>query len=169
MKKLLITAACAFLLSAVLAACGSGGTDPTKVGTVTKAQSADATSSTKKNTGTTKATEAPLKDSYQVGDVVEVKGQKIIYTACGEYESSSPFTKPDDGNKFVFFEFYVENTGSGSISPSYFDFDGYADGYAVDQKYAFDGALSGSLSPGRWNVGRIYFEVPANAAEISAA
>ncbi len=168
MKKKLFTAACALFICAVLSACGISSPEPSKIGNVTKDQTPEGTTETKKAAGTPKTTEAPLKDVYHVGDIVEIKGAKIIYTASGEYVSPSAYVKPNDGNKYVFLEFYVENVGNGSVSVSDIDFSGYADGYAVDQKYAFDNSLGGSLSPGRWNLGRVYFEVPVNAAEIEA-
>ena len=113
-----------------------------------------------------KTTAAPEKDKYQVGDIIEVKGLKMVYTASGEYKTDNRYMQPAEGKKYIFAEFYIENTGNSSTSVSYFDFDGYADGYAVDQKYSFEKELSGSISKGRWNIGRIYFEVPQDAKEI---
>ena len=168
MKKKLFTAACALFICAVLSACGMiSSPAPSKIGTVTKEQAPESADGTKKSTEAPKTTEAPLKEIYQVGDIVEVKNLKMIYTACGEYVSSNSFIQPADGNKYIYLEFYVENTGNSSSGVSSFDFEAYADGYAVDRKY-FDGDMGGSLSPGRWNIGRVYFEVPANAAEIEA-
>ena len=168
LKKKLFTAACALFICAVLSACGISSPEPSKIGTVTRDETQGSTSDVKQSTATPKPTEAPLKDVYYVGDIVEVKGVKLVYTACGEYVSSNSFTKPNDGNKFVFLEFYAENVGTGTVSVSFIDFKGYADGYAVDQKYFSENAIGGSLSSGRWDFGRIYFEVPANASEIEA-
>ena len=111
-------------------------------------------------------TTAPAKDAYQVGDTVKVKDVTFVYVASGEYESDNQFMQPADGNKYVFVEFYVEYNGKGNTGVSYFDFEGYADGYSVDQKYGFDNNLSGTISAGRWNQGRLYFEVPKDAKEI---
>ncbi len=113
-------------------------------------------------------TAAPVKEAYQVGDTVTAKNVTLVYVASGEYESDNQFIQPADGNKYIFLEFYAEYNGKGSTSISSFDFEGYADGYAVDKKYSFDDELSGTLSAGRWNLGRIYFEVPQNAQEIEA-
>lgn len=168
LKKKLFTAACALFICAVLSACGISSPEPSKIGNVTKDQTPEGTAETKKAAETPKTTEAPLKDVYHVGDIVEIKGAKIIYTASGEYVSPSAYVKPNDGNKFIYLEFYVENIGSGTVSVSYFDFDAYADGYAVDQKYFDEDSLSGGLSAGRWEIGKIYFEVPVNASEIEA-
>ena len=111
-------------------------------------------------------TAAPEKAFYEVGDAVEIKDLKIIYTASGEYISESRYDQPKEGYSFIFLEFYVEYSGSGNTSVSYLNFDGYADGYAVDQKYSFDDELGGRISKGRWNIGKVYFEVPKDAKEI---
>ncbi len=172
MKKRILTAACSLFICAALCACAAVSPEPSKIGNLTQEQTAESsTSGTKKSTeaqttAAPKTTEAPVKEIYQVGDIIELKGQKMIYTASGVYTSSNSILQPADGNQFVFLEFYVENTGSSNISVSYSDFSAYADGYAVDQKYTFDDALSGSLSPGRWNLGKVYFEVPSDAAEV---
>ena len=173
MKKKLIALISALLVCSLLAACGISSPSPSKIGTVTKEQISENTSAARQSTKASeptaeKTTEATVKDIYDVGDIVEVSGRKIIYTACGEYISDSPYLQPGDGNKYIFLEFYVENVGNSSISVSYFDFDAYADGYAVDQKYFDEDALRGSLSPGRWNLGKVYFEIPADATEIEA-
>ena len=169
MKKTVSIVLAALLICSVLSACGISSNSPTpsKVGNLTAEDSSGAKQNSKAET--TKApetTQAPLKDIYQVGDVIQLKDHKIVYTASGEYVSSNVFSQPGDGNKYIYLEFYVENTGSSSVTVSYFDFDAYADGYAADQKYSFDDALSGSISPGRWNMGRVYFEVPENASDI---
>ena len=175
-KQYLFTACILFALILLTTACAAISPEPSKIGNVTKDQPAETKQSTEAaktaeapvTTEMPATAEAPAKDIYQVGDTAQVKGLKIIYTASGEYTSSNQFTQPADGKKFIFMEFYVENTGSSSSSVSYFDFDAYADGYSVDQKFFDVNALSGSISPGRWNIGRIYFEVPKNAAEIEA-
>ena len=111
-------------------------------------------------------TTAPAKEAYQVGDTLTNKDLTLVYVSSGEYESDNQFMQPGDGKKYIFLEFYVEYNGKDSTSVSYFDFDGYADGYAVDQKYGFEDNLSGSISAGRWNMGKLYFEVPVDAKEI---
>ena len=111
-------------------------------------------------------TAAPVKEAYQVGDTVTTKDLTFVYTASGEYESDNQFIQPAEGNKYIFLELYVEYNGKGSKSVSSFDFEGYADGYAVNTKYSFDNELGGSLSSGRWNQGRLYFEVPKDAELI---
>nr|MBQ6241717.1 DUF4352 domain-containing protein [Lachnospiraceae bacterium] len=140
--------------------------DNTDPGTTAAPQPTEAPTTEEPTTPAPTTTAAPVKDAYQVGDTVQTKNLILVYVASGEYESDNQFIQPADGNKYIFLEFYAEYNGKGSTSVSSFDFEGYADGYAVDKKYAFDNELSGSLSAGRWNQGRIYFEVPQDAKEI---
>lgn len=113
-------------------------------------------------------TEKPIKkDKYCVGDVLLDGDMKIVYMSSGEYKEDNQFSLPEEGNKYIFLQFSFENTSvKNDASVSFYSFEGYADGYAVDMYYASDDALSASLSPGRTETGYIYFEVPENAAEI---
>lgn len=187
MKKSFCILTGVILLCLVLSACSISSIssitnkEPSKVGEVTKTEASRQNPGTKttdpdaevpetkpgkKGETEPQTTAAPVKDVYQVGDIIAVKNLKMIYVSSGVYASDSRYYQPKDGFQFIFLEFYVEYSGSGTAAVSYFDFDGYADGYAVDQKYFDEEALSGSLSAGRWNIGKIYFEVPENAEEI---
>ena len=160
MKKILQTAVIVLVIGAFfLAALGSGSDsgDPTKVGEVGGSQ----------DSGQGETTAA--KDFYEVGDIIEADGLKLVYMASGVYESTNQFIQPAEGKQYIFLEFYAENIGtSGSKSISYLSFDGYADGYAADQKYILDDTISGTLTPGRWTRGYVIFEVPKTAEKIEA-
>lgn len=107
------------------------------------------------------------KDKYCVGDVIFDGDMKIVYISSGEYKEENPYSQPGEGNKYIFLKFSFENTSDrNDSSVSFYNFEGYADGYAVEMHYAGDETISASLSPGRIETGYIYFEVPKNASEI---
>ncbi|MBO4838702.1 MAG: DUF4352 domain-containing protein [Lachnospiraceae bacterium] len=190
MKKIIIVTA-AILMALALSACTVTPKDKDSTAKTTAAPTSvkagqQETTADKADSGTTAAPETtpaateapttpaptttvvPVKEAFQVGDTVSIKDLTFVYVASGEYESDNQFLQPADGNKYIFLEFYVEYNGKGNTSVSSFDFEGYADGYSVDKKYSFDNELSGSISSGRWNQGRIYFEVPQDATKIEA-
>ncbi len=100
-----------------------------------------------------------------VGDSCKNGNLKITYVKSGEFKEYNQFNQPKDGNKYVYIEIYVENTGETDASISALDFDGFADGYAVDQNYLED-LFSATLSAGRNTTGKIILEVPNDAEEI---
>ncbi len=106
------------------------------------------------------------KTVYNVGDILQDGDTQIVYAASGDYVSDNEFLQPKDGNKYIFLEFAFINTGKSDTSISFYSFDAYADGYAADMFYGADDDLSATLSAGRSTIGRIYFEVPADAKEI---
>lgn len=141
-------------------AVGSGSSDSSakKVGTVDGDNS--------NNQKQEQEEKVELKDIYAVGDILSAKGMKVILTKTGEYKSTNQFSQPQSGNKFIFFEFYAENESQSDVSIGIFDFECYADGYAVEQYYGGEDSLSASLSKGRYTTGKVYFEVPKDSKEI---
>lgn len=113
-----------------------------------------------------KATE--IKDEYHVGDELVTNDMRIVYVSSGEYVTDNDFMQPQEGNKYIFMEFYFENLSTSDKSVSFYDFEGYADGYSVSQYYSIEPALSATLSAGRFTTGKIVFEVPQNANDIEA-
>lgn len=107
------------------------------------------------------------KDEYYVGDILYDGDMKIVYISSGEYKEENPYSQPQEGNKYIFLKFAFENTSEkNDAGVSFYNFEGYADGYAVEMHYSGDEELSASLSPGRVEVGYLYFEVPIKASEI---
>ena len=109
-----------------------------------------------------------VKDEYHVGDELVTDDLRIVYISSGEYISDNDFIKPQEGNKYIFIELYFENLSTSDKGVSFYDFEGYADGYSVSQFYGIEPALSATLSAGRFTTGKIAFEVPQNANDIEA-
>ncbi len=150
---------------------GSSGknTTSTKVGTVDTDENDSSDAEENEETETTETTAEgdaiENKSEIYVGDSCMDGNLKITYTKSGEYISDNQFIQPADGNKYVYIELYCENTGDSDERISYFNFDCYADGYAVDQNYGVD-SLSATLSAGRTTTGIIVFEIPVDAQEV---
>ncbi|MBP3633275.1 MAG: DUF4352 domain-containing protein [Oscillospiraceae bacterium] len=161
----------AIILVILIASCSAGGNDGSEespatitnqVQTVNTAESINTT-----ETETEAIPEADTQTVYHVGDILQDGDLKIVYMSSGEYKEESAYLQPDAGYKYIFLQFAFENTSDhGDESVSSFDFEGYADGYAVEQYYGGDEDLSATLSAGRSTTGYIYFTVPENAAEI---
>lgn len=114
----------------------------------------------------TTATPVVEKDQYQVGDTLMVGDLKIIVLNSGVFKDYSEYLPPKDGNQFIYMTLYCENTGSSDESITFYSFEAYADGYAIDSCYQRDDALSASLSAGRSATGTVCFEAPVDAKEI---
>lgn len=106
-------------------------------------------------------------EEFAVGDIIETSNLRITFLSAEPYTSDNMFIEPADGNEFYRLEFEFENIGSDDEYVSSFNFDGYADGYAVNQIY-FDDTLSATLSSGKKVKGAVYFEIPADAEEFVA-
>lgn len=103
------------------------------------------------------------------GGTWENKYLRMTYTDCYEFTNYNQYNAPDAGNKIVCATFEFENIGTSDESVMYTDFNGYADGYQVNQSYAPDGTgldFSVTLSAGRKGTGIVAFEVPEDASEI---
>ena len=104
---------------------------------------------------------------YHVGDVLQDGDLRIVYMSSGEYKEENDYLQPEAGYKYIFLQFSFENTSDSSDAyVSSYNFECYADGYAVDQYYGGDEDLSATLSAGRSTTGYIYYTVPEDAAEI---
>lgn len=164
----------AFLLILSLAACGSSekNSSTKKIGEVSTASSA-VSSSTKIDAGSSSEAEPvssasePVKDAYNVGDILQDGDLEIVYVSSGEYASDNQFFQPKEGNKYIFAKMAFKNISDhSSVSVSAYSFKCYADGYATDVFLGGEDTLSSTLSPGRATSGSLYFEVPIDAQEI---
>ena len=138
---------------------GSSSSNQTSslVGTVEEGETGSGSSGS-----TTDTTEN--KSEVHVGESCMDGKMKITFIKSGDYNEDNEFSQPAEGNKYVFIELYIENTGDSDVSISSFSFDCFADGYAVEQHYS--DSFSATLSAGRNTMGKIIFEVPKEATEI---
>lgn len=112
---------------------------------------------------------ADEKNEFVAGDVVETDSVKISYISAGEYTPESEYLAAKEGYVYYRLEFEVENISDVDQLISSWSFEGYADGYAIDEAYAgADDTLSATLSPGKKAKGAIYYEVPVDATEVIA-
>lgn len=130
-----------------------------------------------KKVGTVGATDAavmeqskdidPVQTAFYVGDILMDGDMKIVYMASGEYQEDNSYSQPEDGYKYIYLQFAFENTSQTDDDYiTYYDFEGYADGYAVEKYYGAEDDLSATLSAGRATTGCVYFCVPETAQEI---
>lgn len=103
--------------------------------------------------------------TFYVGDIVKTEDFIIHYLSCEDYVSDNMFIEPEDGFKFIQLAFDFENTSDSDQSVSTFGFEGYADGYAMEQSY-IDTDLNATLSSGKKTKGTVTFEVPIEASDI---
>ena len=109
----------------------------------------------------------PSEGAIQPGETVDTEHFKITYLGCSPFESDNRFIQPDEGYRFIYFEFEFEKTGSGERTVSSLNFNCYADGKVCDQKYSLrDDEISGRLSEGRKAKGTVAFMVPVDASVI---
>lgn len=115
------------------------------------------------------ASDPEVKKSYNVGDIYEDKYIRMKYTNAYEFTDFNDFNRPSEGNIVVCAEFEVENIGDSVHVVMYTDFDGYADGYEVQQSYSPEKTgmdFSLDLSPGRKGIGVVAFEVTEDSNSI---
>lgn len=166
----------AVLLVIGIATGGNGGNDSKgtkKVGTVGETNAAaddQAAQEDKKQQAEPSGadeTQLPVKDIYQVGDILMDGDVKIVYMSSGEYNEENEYSQPADGNKYIYLQFAFENTSEkDDHSISFYDFECYADGYNASAYYGGEEDLSATMSAGRTTTGYLYFEVPKEAQEI---
>lgn len=109
------------------------------------------------------------KEKYNVGETWTNKNLSVTYAECGDYQDYNNHNRPADGMKIVYLIFEFENIGSTDQYISYTDFEGYADGYEVNQSYVPEGTgidFSVKLSSGRKGTGIVAFEIPDDANVI---
>ncbi|MCD7752923.1 MAG: hypothetical protein LUI10_14515 [Lachnospiraceae bacterium] len=84
---------------------------------------------------------------YHVGDILMDGDMKIVYMSSGVYVEDSEYLQPEDGYQYIYLQFSFENQSKTTDdSISFYNFDGYADGYSVDMYYTSDDMLSATLS-----------------------
>ena len=105
-------------------------------------------------------------DAFHVGDIIETKNFRIVYSKASEYVSDNQFLQPAEGKKYIYIELEFENLSSSDHTVSYFSFNCFADGASCDGYYGLDDGLSATLSPGRKAKGTVAFEVPSDAKVI---
>lgn len=106
-------------------------------------------------------------NGFKVGDVVETDTLRISFLSAKDYMSDNEFIQPEKGNKFIQAQFEFENIGESDEYISSYDFEAYADSYAIDQTYLDEDALDATLSKGKKTKGSVYFEVPEDTKEIT--
>ena len=113
------------------------------------------------------------KTKFKINESFENKNEKIIMTEVNtNFTDYNEYLGPKDGNKIIAVKFEVENisTENDELYVSGLEFNGYADGVAVDQYlYAADqyNDITATLGKGKKTVGYVLYEVPANAQKIT--
>ena len=161
----------------MIAAVGGGDEDgPKKVGTVDSTKESDEgsndASGESQNAGAaesaTEATTQEVSNEFVVGDIVATDEFKISYISAEEYVEDNEFLQPKEGHVYYRMEFEFENvSNSDQTVSSMLNWNCYADGYAVDQTWIGDDGLDATLSAGKKVKGALYYEIPAEAAEIT--
>lgn len=93
---------------------------------------------------------------------------KMTYVSCENYTSDSEFIQPAEGCHYVTLTFDCKNTSKTDQSVSFYSFDGYADGKAIEQAYLRDDGIGGTISAGRNISGTVVFQVPDDAKVVEA-
>ncbi len=159
----------AILAIAVIGSAFGGGDSEqaTKTGEVAvKTEGTDSNTDSKEET--TEAASEEVDNTFHVGDVVETPNLKITYISAGEYQSENQYIQPKDGYVYYRMEFEFENIGdTDQAVSSMISWDCYADGYAMDESYVGDDVLDATMSPGKKAAGAVYYEVPADAKEVT--
>ena len=159
----------AILAIAVIGSAFGGGDSEqaTKTGEVAvKTEGTDSNTDSKEET--TEAASEEVDNTFHVGDVVETPNLKITYISAEEYQSENQYIQPKDGYVYYRMEFEFENIGdTDQAVSSMISWDCYADGYAMDESYVGDDVLDATMSPGKKAAGAVYYEVPADAKEIT--
>ena len=146
---------------------GGDSEQATKTGEVAvKTEGTDSNTDSKEET--TEAASEEVDNTFHVGDVVETPNLKITYISAEEYQSENQYIQPKDGYVYYRMEFEFENIGdTDQAVSSMISWDCYADGYAMDESYVGDDVLDATMSPGKKAAGAVYYEVPADAKEIT--
>lgn len=154
----------------IAAIAGGGDSDkPKKTGEVTTETAKADDAGTEASAEDADEKEEPAAESvFHVGDVVETKTLRISFLSAAEYTTNNEFMQPKEGNVYYRMEFEFENIGDldESIS-SLVSWNCYADGYAMNSVFIGDDDFSATISPGKKATGAIYYEVPADAKEIT--
>lgn len=111
-----------------------------------------------------------VQTEFVVGEAFSNKNIVMKCISTGDYKTDNEFMKPEDGNKYIYAEFEIENpSDSGSdLGAGAWDFTCYADNKACDTTYFDVEALPEyeRISPGKTMSGKVYFEVPEDSENI---
>ena len=109
------------------------------------------------------------KKEYNVGEIFENDYMAIKYVSLDDnFKGYSQYADVKSGHKVIKAEFEFENVSETDQLASSWDFTCYADGYDCESfLYVDDSSFSASLSAGKKTKGSVYFEVPADANEIT--
>ena len=106
---------------------------------------------------------------YQVGETYKDSSIAIKYVSLDQnFTDYSSYATVEEGHKIIKAEFEFENLSSTDKYVSSYDFNCYADGYDCESFWSVsDSSFSSTLSEGKKTKGSVYFEVPADAEEIT--
>lgn len=106
---------------------------------------------------------------FNVGDLFESQKLNISYLDSGDYSSDNVFIEPAAGNKFIYVDLSIQNTGDTDLSIGSSAFTCYADDTKCSQSIVTaDDQMDiiSTVSPEKYLKGKIYFEVPKGAQNI---
>lgn len=108
-------------------------------------------------------------NTFNVGDLFESEKLNISYLDSGDYSSDNMFIEPASGNKFIFIDLSIQNTGDTDLSVGSTSFTCYADDTKCSQSVVTaDDQMDiiATVSPKKYLKGKIYFEVPKDSQNI---
>ena len=112
------------------------------------------------------------KTEFRINESFQNKYEKITMTEVSDYTDYNEYLGPKDGNKIIAVKFEVENINeeNDELYVSSLNFNGYADGVAVDTYiYGSDkyNDLSATIGKGKKTVGYILYEVPKSSQKVT--
>lgn len=112
---------------------------------------------------------AENKKIYAVGEVFENSNIAIKYVSNNaDFKGYGQYSTIKDGCKILSAEFEFENVGASDRYVSAYEFNCYADGYDCESFFSVENSgFSSTLSAGKKTKGTVYFQVPANAGDIT--
>lgn len=108
-------------------------------------------------------------NTFNVGELFESEKVNISYLDSGDYSSDNMFIEPASGNKFIYIDLSIQNTGDTDLSIGSASFTCYADNTKCSQSVVTaDDQMDiiATVSPKKYLKGKIYFEVPKNSQNI---
>lgn len=108
-------------------------------------------------------------NTFNVGDLFESEKVNISYLDSGDYSSDNMFIEPASGNKFIYIDLSIQNTGDTDLSIGSTSFTCYADDTKCSQSVVTaDDQMDiiATVSPEKYLKGKIYFEVPKDSQNI---
>lgn len=117
-------------------------------------------------------TQAPSKDIFQVGDIVELDDIKVTLVGVTESNGENYLVAPEEGNVFILCEFNIENNSTEDIAvSSLLSFEAYVDDYTTNLSLtaiasANKTQLDGTVAAGKKMNGVIGYEAAADWKSI---